>query len=210
MNMTFAAHSINSEKNFISGWYLEDIGLCDELIQFFKDSPDREPGLTTGYLGKGNIDHNAKDSSDLNLPRGELASRYIKQLNDIAREYLEEYEYAGKLVPWGVVEPIAIQHYQPGGGFKIWHFERDNTNEEIARRHLAFMTYLNDVNDGGGTAFYYQDVTIKAEKGLTLIWPVEWTHTHKGIVSPSQEKYIITGWFSTFTQEQFAHFSNHS
>jgi hypothetical protein len=42
------------------------------------------------------------------------------------------------------------------------------------------MTYLNDVTDGGETGFFYQDVKIKPQKGLTLIWPAIWTHTHKG------------------------------
>ena len=58
------------------------------------------------------------------------------------------------------------------------------------------MTYLNDVDDGGETEFLYQDVKTKAVKGKTVIFPVEWTHTHRGIPSPTQDKYIITGWFS--------------
>jgi hypothetical protein len=58
------------------------------------------------------------------------------------------------------------------------------------------MTYLNDVQDAGETAFYHQDVLIKPEKGLTLIWPSDWTFTHKGIPSPTEDKYIVTGWFS--------------
>jgi hypothetical protein len=65
------------------------------------------------------------------------------------------------------------------------------------------MTYLNTVEDGGGTSFFYQRVTLKAEKGLTLIWPVEWTHTHKGEVSETEEKYIVTGWFSTYSKEEY-------
>ena len=65
-----------------------------------------------------------------------------------------------------------------------------------AIRHLAFMTYLNDVQDEGGTEFYYQRLKSPARKGLTLIWPVDWTHLHRGVVSPTEEKYIITGWFS--------------
>ena len=56
------------------------------------------------------------------------------------------------------------------------------------------MTYLNDVPDGG-TAFYHQKIETKAEKGLTLIWPSTWTHTHKGIISPTSEKQIVTGWY---------------
>jgi hypothetical protein len=57
------------------------------------------------------------------------------------------------------------------------------------------MTYLNDVDDGG-TEFYYQKTIIKAEKGLTLIWPADWTYTHKGQISNTKEKTIITGWIS--------------
>jgi hypothetical protein len=42
----------------------------------------------------------------------------------------------------------------------------------------------------------YQERTIEARKGRTLIWPPDFTHTHVGVVSPSQHKYIITGWFN--------------
>jgi len=27
-----------------------------------------------------------------------------------------------------------------------------------------------------------------------LIWPADWTHTHRGIVAPNEEKIIATGW----------------
>lgn len=201
--MSLRPHALNTENHFIGGWYLDEPGICDDLIAYFERSPDKAEGLVSGNYGKGNLDLSEKDSLDVNLPPGELASRYIMQLNTVAREYAARYTYCMQLVPWGIVEPIAIQFYRPGGGFKIWHFERDNSDELIARRHLAFMTYLNTVDDGGGTSFFYQDVTVKAEKGLTLIWPVEWTHTHKGQVSPTEEKYIITGWFSTYTPEEF-------
>ena len=51
------------------------------------------------------------------------------------------------------------------------------------------------------TRFYYQKLKVKPRKGLTLIWPVDWTHTHRGIVAPDEEKMILTGWFS-FAQPQ--------
>ena len=57
------------------------------------------------------------------------------------------------------------------------------------------MTYLNDVKNGG-TEFMYQKLKAPAKKGLTLIWPTDWTHTHRGVISKKQEKYIVTGWFS--------------
>ena len=56
------------------------------------------------------------------------------------------------------------------------------------------MTYLNDI-DEGGTVFKYQKITTPSIKGLTLIWPTDYTHTHRGQVS-KETKYIITGWFN--------------
>jgi hypothetical protein len=58
------------------------------------------------------------------------------------------------------------------------------------------MTYLNDVFEGGETEFYYQNIKVNARKGLTLVWPADWTHTHRGLVSNTQEKYIVTGWLN--------------
>ncbi len=65
------------------------------------------------------------------------------------------------------------------------------------------MTYLNDVEDGGGTEFYHQNLIVKPRKGKTLIWPADWTHTHRGVTSPTQEKYVITGWFNYQTDVEF-------
>ena len=58
------------------------------------------------------------------------------------------------------------------------------------------MMYLNDVTDNGETEFLHQNLKIIPEKGKLVIWPSDWTHTHRGITSTTQEKYIITGWFN--------------
>ena len=42
----------------------------------------------------------------------------------------------------------------------------------------------------------YQKLKTPAKKGLTIIWPAEWTHTHRGIVSNTKEKIIVTGWYN--------------
>jgi hypothetical protein len=52
------------------------------------------------------------------------------------------------------------------------------------------------VLDQGETEFFHQKIKFKPEKGLTLIWPADWTFTHRGIASLSEEKYIATGWLS--------------
>jgi len=57
------------------------------------------------------------------------------------------------------------------------------------------MTYLNDVEDGGETEWYYQNLKVKPEKGLTFLWPTDWMFTHKGYAPVNANKYIITGWY---------------
>ena len=201
--MSLKPHKINALNNFIAGWYLDDTSICDQLIQIHKDSPDKRKGDTAaGKGGTSAVDKSVKDSLDVTLHPSKVSKAYVDMLNDVGKEYIEKYPYSAMTVPWGITEPIALQHYKPGGGFKAWHFENDYSNDAIAMRHLAFMTYLNDVEDGGGTEFHYQDLTVKAEKGLTLIWPTPWNFTHKGHVSDTEEKYIVTGWYSAYSQEQ--------
>ena len=65
-------------------------------------------------------------------------------------------------------------------------------------RVLAWMIYLNDVTDGGETEFPTQGKRFQPRAGDVLIWPAYWTHPHRGIVSESQTKYIVTGWFDFF------------
>jgi hypothetical protein len=55
--------------------------------------------------------------------------------------------------------------------------------------------YLNNVKKAG-TEFKYQGIKTECKKGLTLIWPSAFTHTHRGIINKKNEKYIITGWYS--------------
>ena len=38
-------------------------------------------------------------------------------------------------------------------------------------------------------------IKTEAKKGLTLIFPTDWTHSHKSVISKTHEKYIVTGWY---------------
>ena len=58
------------------------------------------------------------------------------------------------------------------------------------------MTYLTNTPNGG-TEFLYQNIKTECVKGITLLWPAYWTHTHRGIISKTHGKEILTGWFST-------------
>ena len=56
------------------------------------------------------------------------------------------------------------------------------------------MLYLNNVKNGG-TEWKYQELKTEAVSGDLVIWPASFTHTHRGIISKTDEKYIATGWF---------------
>ena len=188
---------LGGDKSFVGAWFLSDLKICDELIRYFH----AKEGKVEGEIGHNRtVNKDIKDSLDLYIPPEHfshpIVAKYLRLLREVAAAYGEKYQAAVAVQPWGITENINIQYYKPAGGYKEWHTERIGRMLPSANRHLAFMTYLNDVHDEGGTEFYYQRLRSPARKGLTLIWPVDWTHLHRGVVSPTEEKYIITGWFS--------------
>ena len=42
----------------------------------------------------------------------------------------------------------------------------------------------------------YQNLRVEPKVGKTLIWPAQWTHTHRGNPPLSGFKMYATGWFS--------------
>jgi hypothetical protein len=187
-------HIINKQNNFISGWYLPNKDLCKNLINYFEKSNNKFEGTTNNTR----IDKQKKDSTDIivNIFSEEpLIKEYIKNLLLVLNKYKQIYKYADNPHDnWGITENFNIQRYLPNQGYHVYHTERDGLNSSL--RHLTFMTYLNDVSDGGQTEWYYQKLKIKPETGLTVIWGTDWTFTHRGIPSSTETKYIITGWFS--------------
>ncbi len=185
------------------GEYQIDPEICDELISLHKKC--RKLGIVQkGKLGTGNgvvVDKKKKDSQDLGiitvpddlLVQHKMPEYYIA-LKDCIDQYIEKFPALKNVGPYNIGESPIIQYYKPGGGYKLNHFER--TGWQTTTRMLVWMTYLNDVTEGGGTHFTYQDKTATARKGKTLIWPPDFTHTHAGVVSRTQKKYIITGWLN--------------
>ena len=171
-------------ENFIYSEMIPE-EICDKLVDFFNNNTERqEPDK---LIGKKSIEIVLTEKDNIFL-------EYNYYLSKVLNNYLEKYKYSNSVAKFKTSPTIKIQHYKPGEGFGVYHFENDGY-EEVLRRHLVFMTYLNDVKDGG-TEFLYQNVTTKSIKGNTIIWPATWTHTHRGQISNTKEKYIITGWFN--------------
>lgn len=185
------AHAANRFENFIAAWTPDNTDICDKLIAYHQSTPDKGPGTRGGVL-----DLSMKNSIDCNIRDTVLQQEYHLYLEQVTNKYCELYPACTRFSPWAVVEPINIQYYEPGGGYYAWHTERTDSAMPGAARTLVFMTYLNTVTDGGETEWFHQKLKIRPERGLTVIWPADWCFAHRGITSTTQEKYIVTGWFS--------------
>jgi len=100
---------------------------------------------------------------------------------------------------------FTAQRYEKGvGGYHYWHSEifPQLPNNKPLHRVLAFLYYLNDVEDGGETEFFYQKMKVKPKKGSLVIFPAGFTHTHKGHVPLSDDKYVVTSWLMYNRAEQ--------
>jgi|TARA_B110000483_G_C18192484_1_gene541543 hypothetical protein len=184
-------------ESFIGGWYIPE-HICDGMLQYYYEKEKNiYQGVVGTKLGKDNVViKEVKDSLDLNIEVDDKSAdvqAYNNYLVSCLYNYNQYYTHSNEMRGYGLNRDYNIQRYRKGGGFKKWHFERSHIGG--FNRVLVFMTYLNDVEDGG-TEFYYQKIKTKAKKGLTLIWPTDFTHTHRGIVSKTKEKYIVTGWFT--------------
>jgi len=182
-------------ENFIHSYQISDLNLCDSLINYFHSNNEYK---LQGAVDGGKVNKDWKNSIDLTIlpwSNADCIKDYYSHLNIAYNQYIKKYPYSPKNVH--TKETMNIQYYPIGGGYPKWHYERNDNDTMAVTRALVFMTYLNDVPDGG-TEWYYQQHKVEAKKGLTLIWPTDYTHTHRGIISKTHEKYIITGWFNFY------------
>jgi len=184
--------------SFIGGWYIPQ-SICNNIVDYFNKKKKENltyKGEVHNY-GTIRIAKEVKDSEELEIHPNNSETpfkEYRDYLQKSLEKYLEKYTMLNKVSRFNITVGYNIQYYKKGGGFKLYHCERGAL--EHCSRQLVFMTYLNDIEEGGGTEFYYQKIITPAKKGLTLLWPTDWTHTHRGQVSDTEEKYIVTGWFN--------------
>ena len=92
-----------------------------------------------------------------------------------------------------------LQMTPPGGGIHSWHNE--HSTADAMDRIMAWMFYLNDIDEGGETEFLHQKLRIKPTKGTLVMFPASYTHSHRGNPPLSQTKYILTGWYQIAAEE---------
>lgn len=200
---TFPNVEKDMHLNFVREYYLEDIGVCDTLINLFNTAKRlgfSGPGLTGNYEVKKDI----KDSEDLaveTLPRDnpELPTPTESGYNAVMKQFMDFIPryYTDVDASWRQEVEFKFlphfQHYRPGGGYHAWHCDSTGTT---VNRHLVFLLYLNDV-PGGGTEFFGHKYICEAKKGKVLMFPANFCYPHRSQISQTHEKYILTGWATT-------------
>jgi hypothetical protein len=177
--------------------------LCKSFIDTFEASPEKQPGVLYGPTQ--NSSDTGKKSTDITFHPGylehptwgPLLSQLIPIIEKGQSDYISRHELAmSKLDPFRLHSHFNMQRYNPGEGFSMWHCERGSIG--FLNRVLVWAVYLNTVEDRGETEFLYQHHFELAEEGKLLIWPADWMYLHRGVPSPTQVKYILTGWFTHY------------
>tara|TARA_B100000029_G_scaffold9313_2_gene9898 strand:+ start:5158 stop:5748 length:591 start_codon:yes stop_codon:yes gene_type:complete len=109
---------------------------------------------------------------------------------DVWPEYTKEFSILLNRQFQG--EGLKMKRIKPGGGFHNWHFESTDVN---VKRKLVLQLYLNDIDEAGETEFLYQNKRLAPKKNRLLIFPADFTYTHRGNPPIGKtDKYILTTW----------------
>ena len=172
-----------------------DFGLeldCQKVINFFESVYDEGKSRTGGlkFFNKNRQKICATETLSFaeDVEINELVYFFVGQAID---KYSNDYTFLNVNKSWRLSPSYNIQRYD---GDKEGYFSLHNeASGSYPYRMLAWMVYLNDASSG--TEFPYQNMTIQAKTGRTVLWPAAWTHPHRGVIPNVGVKYIATGWF---------------
>ena len=189
------------------------IEICQALIDIFERF-DREGETRHGVQGYDKIhDPSVKDSQDLTIfygkkgmapverAEGQMIMGLIHILWGYMLKYFNKVDHMLEQPSWVdsahsclYPDEFHLKRYMPPGqGYHAWHPDNGPANLD---RLLVALLYLNDVEEGGETMFYHQNLVCKPKAGRLIIFPAGFTHIHKGNRPVSNTKYILNGWFN--------------
>jgi hypothetical protein len=88
---------------------------------------------------------------------------------------------------------LVIKRYRAGSADRFQpHFDSIGN---VSNRYLVFLWYLNDVAEGGETAFVDLGLEVKPAAGRLLMFPPYWMFQHAGRAPISNDKYILSTYF---------------
>lgn len=172
---------------------------CEKAIKYFNDMKDRGVTFNRQMIGEKLAHH--IDDVGVNLVQENVIE--LTQTKSIVSEFDKKFwqvAYPAYFSKYSIlsdsgshsIQNYKIQKTEIGGGFHSWHYE--SSSKYVSNRLMAFILYLDDVDEGGETEFLYFPKRIKAKKGRFVLFPAAYTHTHRGNPPISNSKHIMTGW----------------
>lgn len=169
-------------------------GYCEHIIDKFEE--DKEFQVETVLQGH-------RSFTEININQHESWKDVENLLLNLVQQNLKNYMEDNCIDPmaWPLkfgYEQFRMKRYLPNDKDEI-QFHVDVQDHASARRFLVFFFYLNDVAEGGETAFTFNrqsnpHLQVKPEAGKLLVFPPLWTHPHIAKRPISGPKYIIGGY----------------
>ena len=122
-------------------------------------------------------------------PTHELLLGIVKTCTE---QYHEARPQSHNGMPNVVAYEYSIVRYTEGQAFHAHHSDASPwTGSPMQNRHLTVVMYLNTPEEGGEICFPIQDLQITPERGLVLMHPSVWTHTHYTLPVVAGVKYAL-------------------
>lgn len=165
---------------------------CQSIIDKFEAHPEEQSDTVLE-------DH--RSFKEINLNEHEEWKDVIETLLDkIQTDYLKKYMIDHKIdsKSWPAnlgFEQFRMKRYLPNDKDEF-KFHVDAADLDSCSRFLVVFFYLNDVEEGGETAFQPHRMLpitdkVKPVAGRILMFPPMWTHPHVGLKPISGAKYIV-------------------
>lgn len=155
---------------------------CADFIERFEASPQHQvqqqsPGLSFTEL---NVSEHWPDQKP--------------GLEALFHDLAQAYALHTGLFPWWVTtsyEAMRMKRYLPGGA-DCFKPHLDRVNALTAHRSLVMFLYLNDVAEGGETAFPQWDIHVQPHAGRLIAFPAGFPWVHEGKAPVQGAKYILS------------------
>ena len=131
---------------------------CDYLCEYLDNATELQGGRNYTHVKDKQICLDAFSPGE--------SKNLMEFVNGCLYYYINEFTY---LTNFNYVSAVVLlQKTQPTEGYHMFHGE--NINWNLHTRTMAWMAYLNDVEEGGETEFLYQKLKVKPKKGTVVIW----------------------------------------
>jgi hypothetical protein len=165
--------------------------VCQEIIDRFESNIEQQ---------EETVLEEHRSFKEINITNNsgwdDIQNKLLDVMQIALGRYMSHHNIDSKAWPENVgYEHFRLKKYLPNGQDEF-RFHVDVQDYASARRFLVFFFYLNDVEEGGETAFQFNrnseiELKVKPVTGRLLVFPPLWTHPHIGMKPISGPKYIL-------------------